>query len=287
MNSFLSKIILLYPQIQLTEKSFIDMLNAKVWDGFLVHKVEKDFLLTALLVKIGEKYPELIFKGGTCLNKCYFPYFRLSEDLDFVLIADVGRDTRKKILEDWKMELMKFTQIFWWAWVDKRTKYNEDQQWLFEFSYISLLDESLQTIKIDISLKEKLEKSPVPKKIQSLFVDSVFWWEIFPEKEIFCMDLDEIIAEKIRAALTRTAIRDYFDLYYIVEQTGRDFSELTELITIKLAEVNFAYRDGYEILKKQVETDLRPVLRDMMGFDFDTMWRFVQSFKPVNAQLIQ
>jgi predicted nucleotidyltransferase component of viral defense system len=25
----------------------------------------------------------LIFKGGTCLRKCYFPNYRFSEDLDF------------------------------------------------------------------------------------------------------------------------------------------------------------------------------------------------------------
>jgi uncharacterized protein len=27
----------------------------------------------------------LIFKGGTCLRKCYFPEYRFSEDLDFTL----------------------------------------------------------------------------------------------------------------------------------------------------------------------------------------------------------
>ncbi|CAN5145726.1 hypothetical protein BH20BAC1_BH20BAC1_03460 [soil metagenome] len=27
-----------------------------------------------------------VFKGGTCLRKCYFPDYRFSEDLDFTLI---------------------------------------------------------------------------------------------------------------------------------------------------------------------------------------------------------
>lgn len=27
--------------------------------------------------------PRLLFKGGTCLHKCYFPNYRFSEDLDF------------------------------------------------------------------------------------------------------------------------------------------------------------------------------------------------------------
>jgi uncharacterized protein len=278
---YLEKIKNIFQEIQIPENAFpeyLDWLNTDVWDRF---KLEKDFLLSALLIQISGQYPELIFKGGTCLNKCYFPYFRLSEDLDFVFIEKEWRDKRKNILEIWKKKLIEFTALFGLTWVEKRTKYNEDQQWLFEFSYISLLDESLQTIKIDISLKEKLEKKPIPKKIQSFFIDPVFSWDVFPDTEISCMDIDEIIAEKIRAALTRTAIRDYFDLYYIQLQTWRDFSELRDLVKIKLAEVDFAYHDGYDILKKQVESDLRPVLRDMMGFDFDLMWQFVHTFTSV------
>lgn len=261
-----------------TFPDYLERINKDTWNKRIL---EKDFLLSAILIQISQEYPELIFKGGTSLNKCYFPYFRLSEDLDFVLISATGRNARKDILETWKNELIWFAWDFGLTWVDIRTKYNEDQQGLFEFSYTSLLDDSVQTIKIDISLKENLERAPVQRKIQSLFIDPVFSWDIFPSTEIFCMDIDEIIAEKIRAALTRTAIRDYFDLYYIRLQTSRNFEELWSLVNIKLAEVDFAYHNGYEILRKQVESDLRPVLRDMMWFDFDIMWTFVQSFRAV------
>ncbi len=31
--------------------------------------------------------PPLVFKGGTCLRKCYFANYRFSEDLDFTLTS--------------------------------------------------------------------------------------------------------------------------------------------------------------------------------------------------------
>ncbi len=47
--------------------------------------VEKDYVLGWLLTAISS-HAELsnwIFKGGTCLKKCYFETYRFSEDLDF------------------------------------------------------------------------------------------------------------------------------------------------------------------------------------------------------------
>jgi predicted nucleotidyltransferase component of viral defense system len=48
--------------------------------------LEKDYYLTLLLSNIKDLCPNLIFKGGTALNKIYFDYHRLSEDLDFSLL---------------------------------------------------------------------------------------------------------------------------------------------------------------------------------------------------------
>ena len=50
--------------------------------------VEKDYVLGWILAGI-DAHEELaeswIFKGGTCLKKCYFETYRFSEDLDFTL----------------------------------------------------------------------------------------------------------------------------------------------------------------------------------------------------------
>src|SRR5580698_2774390 len=50
--------------------------------------VEKDYVLGWLLAGIAA-HPAMatswVFKGGTCLKKCYFETYRFSEDLDFTL----------------------------------------------------------------------------------------------------------------------------------------------------------------------------------------------------------
>lgn len=52
------------------------------------HVVEKDYALGWMLAGI-DNHPVLretwLFKGGTCLKKCFFETYRFSEDLDFTL----------------------------------------------------------------------------------------------------------------------------------------------------------------------------------------------------------
>jgi predicted nucleotidyltransferase component of viral defense system len=56
--------------------------------GLAPNVVEKDYVLGWLLAGISN-HSELgtawVFKGGTCLKKCYFETYRFSEDLDFTL----------------------------------------------------------------------------------------------------------------------------------------------------------------------------------------------------------
>lgn len=50
--------------------------------------IEKDYVLNWLLAGIANSTvlrDKWIFKGGTCLKKCYFEEYRFSEDLDFTV----------------------------------------------------------------------------------------------------------------------------------------------------------------------------------------------------------
>lgn len=56
-------------------QDFIKLINATAMQtGFLPVMLEKDYYLTLVLSKIQELSNDLIFKGGTCLNKVYFDY---------------------------------------------------------------------------------------------------------------------------------------------------------------------------------------------------------------------
>jgi predicted nucleotidyltransferase component of viral defense system len=56
--------------------------------GLRPDMVEKDYVLGWLLAGISnhkELAAKWVFKGGTCLKKCFFETYRFSEDLDFTI----------------------------------------------------------------------------------------------------------------------------------------------------------------------------------------------------------
>src|SRR5271168_437946 len=67
--------------------------------------VEKDYVLGWVLMGI-QMHPEAqekwIFKGGTCLKKCFFDNYRFSEDLDFTILDQdhMKENVLKKIFKD-------------------------------------------------------------------------------------------------------------------------------------------------------------------------------------------
>ena len=51
--------------------------------------IEKDYVLNWILFGIAHSpilKDKWIFKGGTCLKKCYFQRYRFSEDLDYTIL---------------------------------------------------------------------------------------------------------------------------------------------------------------------------------------------------------
>ncbi len=61
--------------------------------------VEKDYFATILLKSLVDKQPEIIFKGGTSLSKCYKLTQRFSEDVD------LSFDCARKLSEGQKRRL--------------------------------------------------------------------------------------------------------------------------------------------------------------------------------------
>jgi predicted nucleotidyltransferase component of viral defense system len=53
--------------------------------GFSPRLVEKDYFCSALLALLARLGDTVFFKGGTCLAKVHAGFYRLSEDLDFVI----------------------------------------------------------------------------------------------------------------------------------------------------------------------------------------------------------
>lgn len=61
--------------------------------------IEKDYYVTLLLKRITEKCPDIIFKGGTSLSKCFKIINRFSEDIDIGLNVDKATEGMRKNLK--------------------------------------------------------------------------------------------------------------------------------------------------------------------------------------------
>ena len=72
-----------------------EILDVAATVGLNPHVVEKDYALGWTLAGIFA-HPDLaeswVFKGGTCLKKCFFETYRFSEDLDFTLLDPAHLD---------------------------------------------------------------------------------------------------------------------------------------------------------------------------------------------------
>ena len=269
-------------------KDFLVQINTR---KFNIYKLEKDFYLTVILHRISQQVPEINFKWWTCLNKIYFPYFRLSEDLDFSLsIEDESVNTnwkREKFAQSFREKMKELSQTMWWELNDnkfhhKKAKWNEllknkEYTYLkYVMRYPSIYGIGEQEIKIEVTYTTKQYFKSVHKPIQSIFVDLLFEENIFKEQTIRSFDLQEMTAEKCRACLTRRtpAIRDFFDLRYLQSQ-WIDILANKEIIKAKCDEVNdmeLLLHKQYEELEKQIQTDLLPVVNDLYNFDLKDIY---------------
>lgn len=254
--------------------------------GFVPDLIEKDYYCSLILKAIFSDHShKLVFKGGTLLNKVHVGFYRLSEDLDFsVSIAD---ETSRKI----KSSLMKpiktilddlVANIDGISFRNPFQGHNSSSQYNACFEYESVSSGQRDTIQLDIGLREKILRPTATLKAQTLVTDPISDNLLIDPYPVQCLTKPEAYAEKLRAALTRAkpAIRDIFDLDYALRKQVVDFTdqELQDLARIKLSKAEALEIDLSEtkkqILKSQLEAQLRPVLReeDYQQFDFEKAW---------------
>jgi predicted nucleotidyltransferase component of viral defense system len=222
--------------------------------------LEKDYHLTRILHKISEKrIKDLVFKGGTCLNKCYLGFYRLSEDLDFVYNQDVANQSKwqiKKILDELRRKLigildelgLKTSKELGKGWKMLTSK-EEPRIVGLEIitNYKSLIDDSFQTIKLEISFRKKLINPTKIKAVRHEFVDALGQPILNKNVEIEVIHLSENFAEKFRALVTRKniAIRDIYDIYFILKNNFVKVDK--EIINIILEKIKENKKEEFRI----------------------------------------
>lgn len=262
--------------------------------------VEKDFYMTIILNNIESHLSsKLIFKGGSLLNKIYFDYQRLSEDLDFTLLIKNelnSRSKRSKAIAPIRENMRSFL-----SYLDLTSNnpegegFNNSTQYIFNILFSSFISGKNENLKLEISLRQFPIDKPVYNVIKHFYKDPYTNEDLIPENKILSLSLIEAVAEKLKAAITRKdlAIRDYYDLWYIAE-SNFDFYNKKFLTILKKKLEGKGYKCDYrhnfgldknavEILNHQVETDLIPVIRAGEQFDLNKVFeRFNIILKDVN-----
>ena len=215
--------------------------------GFPFLLLEKDYYLTIVLSSINRLSENLIFKGGTCLNKIYYSYYRLSEDLDFIMLLPsekLSRSGKRKIIKPIKDNILSYVGSYGMTIDDvNNIGRNESSQYIFYIDYDSAVLGSKQSIKLEIGLSFNpilpISKQTVSHKFLHPFTKE----PLFDGGQINCLALKELVAEKMRATATRLTIapRDFYDISFLIK-AGFNFQDeqLWQLFKSKLSE------DGFE-----------------------------------------
>jgi Uncharacterized conserved protein len=186
---------------------------------------EKDVVLTYALKMLEEEgYLGLVFKGGTCLRKCYFGRItRFSEDLDFQ--GKRTSDIKKRVLkifDEKKFHGIRFS-------FSKEDIYETSESLGMDVTYSHDWNPG-SVFKFQISLRGNCILPFVPIQVQEEVYAKYLEFSL---PAVPCMALEEIIAEKIRALYQRATARDGFDLFLF---SRRPFNEelVRKLVVLKM-----------------------------------------------------
>ena len=184
------------------------------------HVVEKDYVLGWMLAGIyshDDLAANWVFKGGTCLKKCFFETYRFSEDLDFTLTKPEHLDA----------DFLKsaFSEIGEWIYEQSGIEIPADKQ-EFEIyrnprGQISCQGKisykgpdssthGLPRVKLDLIADERIVLPPVRVPIFHPYTDVPD-----DEIEVLAYDYVEAFAEKFRALAERTRPRDLYDVVHL------------------------------------------------------------------------
>lgn len=183
--------------------------------------VEKDYILGWLLAALAS-YDEMrglwIFKGGTCIKKCYFETYRFSEDLDFSLLPQApytDETIRRQLLELTRIAYELSGVEFPPDLIEVRTLQDKLGRPTFQgrISYRGpLAIPTLPRVLFDITQHEPVLDNPVARPPLHPYPDAL------PDgRAVSAYTLNELLAEKTRALYERTRPRDLYDVVYLLE----------------------------------------------------------------------
>ncbi|MDP3064592.1 MAG: nucleotidyl transferase AbiEii/AbiGii toxin family protein [Chloroflexota bacterium] len=229
--------------------------------------LEKDYALSYLLAGIASVQPlaeSLVFKGGTCLRKAYFPGYRFSEDLDYTSRSpwrcDELLDALVQAVSHMKERLLAFGPFEAVVVEERHREPHPRGQCVFrvrvQFPWMHAPECSL---KVEVSAQEPLLAGSIERRLVHEFEGEAL------DVALTVYRLEEISAEKLRAFLQsrqhlrdrgwlRNRPRDLYDLGYLRQQSefSVDWREVRRLLPGKAEAYGLPYKGSADFLDEQV-----------------------------------
>lgn len=217
--------------------------------------IDKDWILGHLLnamYSFEDVQNCFVFKGGTCLKKCFIEDYRFSEDLDFTF-TDNSFPVEQKTITNWIRKAEKESRAkFHIEEIKPQVSEEVDQGYGVKIKFWGADHPPNQrpvppkrwqtSIKLDISYSEKLIFPPVKKEIFHPYSDHK---SIINKATTY--DQKEIVAEKIRSLAQRNRPRDVYDNWYFSKWINKADYPLIKKALIKKAKDKHIGIDGLEL----------------------------------------
>ena len=202
--------------------------RVRLW-GLREDVVEKDYVLGWVLWGIGSD-PQLsstwIFKGGTCLKKCYIETYRFSEDLDFTVLED-GPIEQDEVVEAISRVLDRINQESGIDFASRPPYYRARSAGRSAEGRIYYQGPrntpGPARIKLDLTKDEVVVRPSIMRPISHDYPDTL------PDpRQVRCYGFEEVFAEKLRAMGERSRPRDLYDIVNLFRRP--DFRQHAELV---------------------------------------------------------
>jgi predicted nucleotidyltransferase component of viral defense system len=258
--------------------------------GVVKSTIDKDWALGHFIdaiFSIPELKQKLVFKGGTCLKKCYIPDYRFSEDLDFTSTDKDFILTRKHL--DNISTLLK-----------QRVEMPTHIESLKELKFKDKLTGYEAIIKFWGSDHPRNDSPPAPQRWQTKVKIEIILYELilFPVSyrdvvhsysdklteyalQVPCYSIEEVLAEKIRSLIQRsyTAPRDFYDIWYLSKHFPElEYKPIVDAFHKKLAFKGHSFSGIEQLINSENDKHLKAAWKNSLAHqitgelpDFETV----------------
>lgn len=227
-----------------------------------------------------------IFKGGTCLKKCFFETYRFSEDLDFTLTTEAYLDetflrSQFEQVSAWLQEnagiVLPTDRFVFDIYHNSRERLSCEARIYYE-SFFAAGRHNLPKVKFDLTADEVLV---MPASRQTVF----HAYNDRPAEGIFitCYSYAEVFGEKVRALAERGRPRDLYDVINLFRNDQQPAAAVVRDVLAQKCSykgISVPTLTEMDAFKESLERNWEPMLAHQLPAlpSFEVYWNALPTF---------